>query len=108
MSESTGFVVALTTTGDEQTAENLARGIVEARLGACVQIQHIKSYYLWKGELSVDPEFLLLIKTRDTLFDRLKQFILDNHTYETPEIIQVPVTRGFDKYLRWIEEVTNG
>ncbi len=108
MSQGSGFVVVLTTTGNEQDAEELAKKTVEAKLAACVQVHPIKSYYTWKGNISVDAEFLLLMKTRDDLFEKLKAFILGNHKYETPEIIQIPVTRGFDGYLRWIEEATNG
>lgn len=107
MSDTYKYAVVLTTTGDEQAADELAKKIILAKLAACVQIQKIKSHYEWKGSLNCDAECLLLIKTRYELFDELESFIRKNHTYETPEIIQVPVTKGFKGYLSWIDEVTH-
>jgi periplasmic divalent cation tolerance protein len=102
----TNYSVVLTTTDTAERAEALARKIVESKLAACVQIQQIRSVYTWKGETCAEPEFLMLIKGRQDLFSTLEQFIRANHTYETPEIVQVPITRGFAGYLDWISEVT--
>jgi len=102
------YVVVITTTENEQDAEDLAEKILENRLAACIQVQQIKSYYSWKGSIRNDPECLLLIKTRADLFEKLEKFILSNHKYETPEIIQIPITNGFTGYLNWIDAVING
>ena len=107
MSNDSKYVVVITTTSNEQQAEDLAKKILAQKLAACIQVQQIKSYYTWKGESCSDPECLLLIKTRASLFGELQTFIRQNHTYETPEIIQIPVTGGFAGYLNWIDEVTN-
>jgi periplasmic divalent cation tolerance protein len=45
------YCAVLTTTATAAEAESLARGIVEAQLGACVQIQAIQSIYRWQGAL---------------------------------------------------------
>ena len=101
------FAVVLTTTSSEQLAGELSNKILAEKLAACIQVQNIKSHYTWKGDICSDSECLLLIKTRADLFDQLVAFIRKNHTYETPEIIQIPVTNGFSGYLNWIDEVTN-
>ena len=98
--------IVLTTTASEVEADTLARRIVEARLGACVQIQAIKSIYRWQGALCTESEWQLSIKTRQALFQELAQFIAAHHAYETPEIVQVPIAAGSAAYLRWVDGET--
>ena len=98
--------IVLTTTASEAQAETLARQIVEARLGACVQIQAIKSFYRWEGALCAEAEWQLSIKTPQARFEALAQFISTHHAYETPEIVQIPIIAGSGDYLRWVDEAT--
>lgn len=98
------YIVVLTTVGSEAQGEELARSIVGARLAACVQIQPIRGVYKWKGELCGGQEFLLTIKTVERQYADLEQHIKTNHTYETPEIIKLPISGGSREYLAWIDE----
>lgn len=98
--------IVLTSTASEAQAETLARLIVEARLGACVQIQAVRSFYRWKDALCAEPEWQLSIKTPQARFEALAQFIAAHHDYETPEIVQIPVSAGSGDYLRWVGEAT--
>jgi len=100
--------IVLTTVGTEDEAEQLADALVEARLAACVQIQRVRSVYVWQGETRREPEWLLMAKTRTGRFAELEAFIRERHSYEVPEIVQLPVTAGFADYLRWIGESTAG
>lgn len=105
-SAQTVFCVVLTTVESEAQAEALAQQIVQARLGACVQVQGIKSFYIWQGQARQEREYLLTIKTRSALFPQLQEFIRAHHSYETPEIVQLPITAGGPDYLAWIETGT--
>ncbi len=107
MSDNRGFCIVLTTVGSEEEAGELARAVVKEKLAACVQLSPIKSYYSWKGELDTGDEVLLLIKTRSALYEDLESFILSMHSYETPEILMVPVESGLRGYLEWIGEATS-
>lgn len=104
--ENPQYSVVITTTSNLEDAEKLARSILEERLGACVQIQQITSLYKWKGEQCRDAECLLFVKTKHDLFSQLAQHIKANHSYETPEILELPVARGLEAYLSWIDEST--
>jgi len=55
--------IVMTSIGTEDEAERLAAAIVEARLAACVQVQRVRSLYVWQGELHREPEWALQIKT---------------------------------------------
>lgn len=106
MKNATPYCIVLTTTASEAQAETLARQIVEAGLGACVQIQPIKSFYMWQGALCAEPEWQVFIKTRQVRFAALEQFIRSHHSYDTPEIVQIPITAGSSDYLQWLDAGT--
>ena len=96
------FCLVMTTTASEVEAETMARQIVQARLAACVQIQAIKSFYVWKEQPCAEKEWLLLIKSRVAVYQALEDFIRAHHRYETPEIVQLPITAGSADYLHWL------
>ncbi|MDA7417041.1 divalent-cation tolerance protein CutA [Xenophilus arseniciresistens] len=105
MSTDTACIV-LTTAGTEDEADQLASAIVEARLAACVQIQRVRSLYRWQGEVRNEPEWQLCIKTRTGRYAALEALIRERHSYETPEIVQLPITAGSADYLRWVAQET--
>lgn len=95
--------VVLVTAPDLAAAEHLANALVDERLAACANIVGpIRSIYRWRGERHSDEEFLLIIKTRRGLFDELAARVRALHSYETPEIIELPITAGSPPYLEWI------
>ena len=102
------MIIVLTTTPDLSLAEDLARRIIFAHLAACVQIlPQMKSFYFWKGEVQMDSEHLLLIKTLEEKFEDLEKFIRENHPYEVPEIVAISAEKVSESYLRWIEDYLN-
>jgi len=94
--------IVMTAVGTEDEAEQLAAAMVEARLAACVQVQHVRSFYSWKGELHREPEWVLMAKSRTAVYAALEAFILAHHSYETPEVVQIPITAGAAGYLGWL------
>ena len=96
-------LVVLTTTETEADAERLARLLVEAELAACVQVlPRMTSIYRWQGKIEQAGEILLLIKTTRAAYVRLEAAIKQNHSYETPEILALPVETGSVEYLNWL------
>lgn len=96
----------VTTTDSEGAAAELARGIVEARLGACVQVVPIRSFYVWEGAAQDDPEWQLQIKTAAGRIEALIAHIKAHHDYDVPEIIVTPIVAGNLEYLSWIDAET--
>ena len=100
----TDKIVVLTTAGSAEEADRIARGLVEKRLAACVNIvPGMRSIYRWKGAIEEGEELLLLIKTRRQLVDALEAELRKLHSYEIPEMIAIPIVDGLDKYLNWID-----
>ena len=102
----TNYTIITTTYPDKGTAKHTAKLLVERRLAACVQLLPIESIYSWQGQICNENEVKLLIKSRVELFDKIAELIKENHTYEVPEIVQIPITGGSAAYLGWIGECT--
>jgi len=103
-----GYVTVLTTTASEAEAEAIAGALLADELAACVQITAIRSRYVWKGEVQRETEQLLLIKTRAALFEIVRAKIRTMHSYETPEIVALPIVAGDADYLSWMAGVVRG
>jgi periplasmic divalent cation tolerance protein len=103
---SSSYAVVLTTVKSREDARRIAETLLSERLAACVQLLLIDSLYTWKGAVASESEVLLLIKTRGELYAEIERRIVSVHTYETPEILLLPVAKGLPAYLGWIDEVT--
>jgi len=93
----------LTTTGTEEQALSIARALVSERLAACVNIiGPIRSVYRWRDAIEDDREYLLLIKTRATLYVKVELRVRELHTYEVPEVLSLSLDRGSPPYIKWL------
>ncbi len=98
-----GLIEVRITVPDGAIAARIAATLVDERLAACVQIvPGITSVYRWEGELESATEHLLLVKSTAAAFDRLRGRVLDEHPYETPEILAVPVSQADGAYAAWL------
>jgi len=98
--------VVLVTCGSEEEASRIARALVEQRLAACVNIVDapVRSVYRWKGRIERAEEHLLIVKTRRSRMRALEAAVKRMHSYDTPEIIALPIAEGSRAYLAWLEE----
>jgi periplasmic divalent cation tolerance protein len=97
----------MTTVPDMEIGQIIAEKVVEDRLAACVTLSApVHSLYWWEGKISQDQEYVLFIKTRKNLFEKLERRILQIHPYKVPEIIALPIHTGHKAYLDWIDNET--
>jgi len=100
-------ILVLTTVPDEQKGKEIARQLLEERLAACVTISSAcKSLYWWQERISEEQEYILFIKTKASLYAELEERIRKLHPYKVPEIIALPLTKGFRNYINWIDKET--
>ena len=97
--------VIFITAGSKEEAEKLSRGMIEKKFAFCVNaVSGIQSTYHWKGKLHVDDEILLIAKTRQQKYSALENWVKQNHSYDVPEIISLPIQKGLPEYLKAIDD----
>jgi len=97
------YIVILVTAKDKKEAVKIARGLLEAELIACANIlDGVLSLFRWQGKMDSAKEVLLVLKTKKNLFKKVSAKVKSLHSYQTPEIIALPLVDGSDDYLNWI------
>lgn len=95
----------LVTTANKKEAHRIARALIKAKLAACVNIiGGVESLFWWKGKVDRAKELLLIIKSKKEKMPKIIKLVKSVHSYEVPEIISLPITAGFNPYLKWINE----
>lgn len=103
----TEVCIAFCTAEDEPSAKALAHGMLAARVAACVNLlPNIESVYWWQDKLQSSNEVLMLIKTTTDRVAELKAFVAEQHSYDTPELLVLPVSDGLESYLAWVQKET--
>ncbi len=98
------YLQVVTTTGNREDAEAIARRLVERRLAACVQIVGpMTSIYRWQGAIETAQEWQLIAKSRRELLAAIERAIAELHPYDVPEVIAVPILAGSPGYLQWLD-----
>jgi periplasmic divalent cation tolerance protein len=101
--DSMHILICFVSAPSPEVAQALAMLVVEQKLAACVSIMpNVRSVYRWKGEVAIDEEVLMVIKTSQARVSELKDAILANHPYETPEFVAVQSTDASKAYADWV------
>jgi periplasmic divalent cation tolerance protein len=105
----TDAILVLTTLPSADAAVELAKNVVNEKLAACANLfPALRSIYKWQTKVQDENEVLVLFKTRQEHFERLKARILELHPYEVPEVLAIPVEQGYQAYLDWLATETAG
>lgn len=101
------LIVVVTSVGTEDQALDVAHALIRGRRAACVNIiPNVHSIYRWKGRVCDDGEMLLLIKTRASNFEAVRETIHKVNTYELPEVLGYRVDWASKGFADWIEKMT--
>ena len=91
-----------TTVNSPDDAKKLAEMIVSKRLAACAHIlPHGHSIYWWEGQIESSNETILILKTTADLAPRVVKAVRENHSYQCPCIVTIPV-QSTDDYAAWL------
>lgn len=101
------FVWGYCPVGSLEVARELAKGLVEGALAACVNVHgpHL-SVYKWKGEIAEVQEWTLFIKTLRTRQAAVESYLGLHHPYETPALFWMGVEAVNQPFLSWVQEET--
>jgi len=95
------------TARDKKQARTIGKVLVAERLAACANIfSGMNSLYFWKGRFCDDREAVLIVKTVDTLLNRLVKRVKSLHSYSVPCIVALPLVGGSRDFLSWVKQET--
>jgi periplasmic divalent cation tolerance protein len=98
------YVIVLVTTASKQEAEKIAQHLLKRKLIACANIVGpVSSLFRWSGKVETAEEYLIFMKSRRDLFDKLAETVKALHSYEVPEILVLPIVGGSKEYLAWLD-----
>ena len=98
------YIVIFVTAKDKTQAKRIARGLLKDRLVACVNILGgVESLFWWQGKIDQGSEVLMIIKTKRKLFEKVNAKVKLLHSYQTPEVIALPIKAGSWEYLKWVD-----
>lgn len=88
-------------------ADKITNMLLNKKLCACINIiKNIKSFYWWKGKIEKSNEYLLIIKTKSVLIEKLIKEVKKVHPYTVPEIISYDIKKGNADYINWVIKET--
>jgi periplasmic divalent cation tolerance protein len=97
------YIIVIVTAPSKQEAEKIAQRLLDKRLIACANIiGPVSSVFHWSGKTEHAEEYLMLLKSRKDLFEKLSETVKALHSYEVPEILVLPVVGGLEAYLSWL------
>ena len=100
------FCLITTACNKKEIAEKIIDRMLEQRLVSCCQLINVNSSYWWNGKIEKEPEFLIQMKTKKSLYKEIENEILKIHDYDTCEILCYDISDGNEKFLKWIEDET--
>ncbi len=99
------FIEVTSTCSNHEEAKRLAELLVERKLAACVQISpSVESVYRWKGAIETSTEYCIHAKTVAELYTAVESAIRADHSYDTPQVMAIPVVAGSTEYLEWLAD----
>ena len=82
-------IIILTTAGDKDAADRLARALVEDGMAACVARFPVRSTYRWQGAVEEAQEWQLMIKTTTAMRDAVEDALKKVGGYDLPEFVVI-------------------
>ena len=98
------FCFIYVTVENFKQAEIIAELAIKNKLCACANIfPEIHSMFEWEGKVNIEKETVLILKTIESKFQKLEKLISEHHTYETPCILKLDISKGNKKFLNWLQ-----
>ena len=97
------MIISYITCKNKKEAEKISYTLLNRRLAACCNLIQARSLYLWQNKLNKDNEVIILAKTLDKKFNKIKKEVLKIHSYKVPCILKIKIEETNDKFLKWLK-----
>ena len=88
-------------------AKQVISKLLDEKLVASCQMVESNSKWNWKQEKEESKEYLVFMKTKKSLQERIYNVIKEIHSYDCFEFAVFDLTSCNQDYLNWIEDETN-
>ena len=92
---------------NKEEAEKTIKTLLEKKLVASCQIVESESKWNWKKEYEESKEYLVFMKTKKSLQEKIFKIIREIHSYDCFEFAVFDLNSCNKDYLNWIEGETN-
>jgi periplasmic divalent cation tolerance protein len=89
-------------------ADKIAQVLLDKHLVACAKQTSVDSHFLWKGQRASNQEILLVMDSRQDLFDAVEKEVAKLHSYDTFVLQAVPVVKVSEQATKWLQKELNG
>lgn len=96
-------VILFLTCADKEEAETITESLLEKKLIACAKTIPVSSSFLWKSGQDSAKELLLIMDSIEEKFESVEREVLRLHSYETPNLIAVPVVKASKGVKKWLK-----
>jgi len=95
------------TNPNRKAALKIANELLKQRLIGCANIFPIESLYWWKEKIVKDKEYVLIAKTLEKNYKKVKDIVEKIHPYSVQCILKIKIDKVNEKYLKWLKEGVN-
>jgi len=99
------MVFVYITCASSEEAKKLAKILLEKKSAGCVNIFPVQSMYPENGAIREAGEYVLIVKTIDSKVQIVEDIARENHSYKTPFIGTLSLTRLNREYKEWLTGV---
>jgi periplasmic divalent cation tolerance protein len=99
------MILVYITNPTKRVAEKIAKILLEKKLIACANIFEIESFYWWQKKIERAKEFVLVGKTIEKNYKKIKKDVEKIHPYKIPCILKIKAEAN-EKYLNWLKSET--
>ncbi|GIW65539.1 MAG: divalent-cation tolerance protein CutA [Candidatus Parcubacteria bacterium] len=93
------------TNPNRKTALIISQKLLNQKLIGCANILPIQSLYWWQGKIVKDKEYVLIAKTLEKNYKKIKEAVEKIHPYSVPCILKIKIDEVNKKYFKWLKEI---
>ncbi len=97
------MILIYITCKNTKEAKKISKHLLEKKLIACANMHQIDSTYLWQGKIEESKETVIIAKTKEKNYNKIKKEIKKIHSYKIPCILKIKAKPN-QKYNKWIND----
>jgi periplasmic divalent cation tolerance protein len=95
------MILIYITCKDKKQAKDISNALLEKKLVACTNTHPTESMYWWDNKIQEDKEVVIIAKTKEENFDKVKQAVKQLHSYDIPCILKIKAEAN-KEYDNWV------